>query len=134
MEIGKYYKLEFVFLFCFVFPQRAALPATDSYKRNSERARVGGDHGVSSAKGNWCFPDAFIMSPLAFRHFLGGPCFLCGNIYGCTPAPPGNMKKFTFSCPYAKGLQEHNFQRQQVHCLEEREEKEKLSGPFNSNK
>ena len=113
--------------FCFVlfcFPQRAALPATDSYKRNSERARVGGDHGVSSAKGNWCFPDAFIMSPLAFRHSLGGPCFLCGNIYGCTPAPPGNMKKFTFSCPYAKGLQEHNFQRQQVHCLEEREEKE----------
>ena len=44
MEVGKYYKLEFGF-FCF-FPQRAALPATDSYKRNSERARVGGeDHG-----------------------------------------------------------------------------------------
>lgn len=53
MEIGKYYKLEFVFLFCFVFPQRAALPATDSYKRNSERARVGGDHGVISQAYSW---------------------------------------------------------------------------------
>lgn len=89
---------------------------------------------VGSAKGNWCFPDAFIMSSLAFRHFLGGPCFLCGNIYGCTPAPSGYMKKFAFGCPYVNGLQEHNFQRQQVHCLEEREEKEKLSGTFNSNK
>ena len=51
-------------LFCF-FPQRAALPATDSYKRNSERARVEGDRGVSGAKGSWCSPDACIMPSLA---------------------------------------------------------------------
>lgn len=70
MEIGKYYKLEFGF-FCF-FPQRAALPATDSYKRNSERARVGREaHGVSSAKGNWCFPDALSCHPWLLDISLG---------------------------------------------------------------
>lgn len=59
MEIGKYYKLEFGF-FCF-FPKRAALPATDSYKRNSERARVGGeDHGwaVLRATGAFLMPSS----------------------------------------------------------------------------
>lgn len=85
---------------------------------------AGEDQGLGSTKGDWCFPDVFVMSSLDI--FLGSVFFSVETSMNATPVPSGDMKKFIFSHPYAKELREHNFQGWETHFLAERGEKEEL--------
>ena len=122
MEIGKYYKLGFL------GPPRPRellyLPHTHMGGALRGLEMAGEDQGLSSTKGDWCFPDIFVMSSLDI--FLGSVFFSVETPINATPVPSGDVKKFIFSRLYAKGLQEHNFQGRGAHFLAERGEKEEL--------